>query len=126
VRAWTSGTFLVEPGIAYCLALLATIAIEGFVALVYAVVRGERVSRWLTNVLLVNLVTHPVLWSVMGRQSSSLSYLSILAVAEAGVWLVEAALLWLLGGGRVAWKKALVLSFVLNGVSLGVGLMLPV
>ena len=108
------------------MALLATIAIEGFLALVYAAVRGEGVSRWLTNVLLVNLVSHPALWFAMGRQSGDVSYVSVLAVAETGVWLVEAAMLWLLGGGRVAWKKALILSLVLNGVSLGVGLVLPV
>jgi len=118
--------FLIDPGIAYSLALLVTIVVEGFVALVYAAVSGERVTRWLTNVLLVNLVTHPALWFVMGRQSGDVSYVSILAVAEAGVWLVEATLLYLLGGGRVAWKKALALSFVFNGTSLGVGLMLPV
>lgn len=123
---WTPGRSLVDSGSAYLLALLATMAIEGFVALVFAAVTGERVTRWLTNVLLVNLVTHPALWFVMGRQSGDVSYISILAVAEAGVWLVEAVLLYLLDGGRVAWKKALVLSFVLNGTSLGLGLMLPV
>jgi hypothetical protein len=108
------------------MALLATIAVEGLLALVYAAVRGERVSRWLTNVLLVNLITHPVLWFVMARQSGDLSYLSILAVAEAGVWLVEAALLYLLGGGQLGFREALLLSLVLNGVSAGVGLVLPV
>jgi hypothetical protein len=123
---WSPRTFLVDSGSAYSMALLATIAVEGLLALVYAAVRGERVSRWLTNVLLVNLITHPVLWFVMARQSGDLSYLSILAVAEAGVWLVEAALLYLLGGGQLGFREALLLSLVLNGVSAGVGLVLPV
>lgn len=123
---WSPRTFLVDSGSAYSMALLATIAVEGLLALVYAAVRGKRVSRWLTNVLLVNLITHPVLWFVMARQSGDLSYLSILAVAEAGVWLVEAALLYLLGGGQLGFREALLLSLVLNGVSAGVGLVLPV
>lgn len=118
--------FLIDPGIAYSLALVATIAIEGLVALVYAAVRGERVSRWLTNILLVNLITHPVFWFVMGRQSGDLSYLSILAVAESAVWLVEAALVYLLDGGRLIFREAIVLSLVFNGISFGVGLVLPV
>jgi hypothetical protein len=108
------------------MALLATVAIEGLLALAYAAARGQRITLWLVVVVLVNLVTQPALWFVMERQLGSAPYFAILAVAEAGVWLVEAVLLYLLGGGRVAFKEGLFLSLVLNGVSFGVGLVLPV
>lgn len=125
MAVWTPGKPLLEPGVAYSLALVATVVIEGFIALVYAAVRGECVTLWLTNVLLVNLITHPALWFVMGRQVGDFSYFFTFAVAEAGVWLVEAALLYLLRGGRLALKEALVLSLILNAFTAGVGLVLP-
>jgi hypothetical protein len=113
-------------GSAFSLTLPATVAIEGLVVLIYAIATGQQVLPWLTFMLLVNLLTQPVLWFAMERCLGRVSYVSILAAAESVIWLAEAGLLYLLRGGRLALKGALLLSLAMNAVSCGVGLLLPV
>jgi len=108
------------------LGLLATTVIEGAIVLAYAAARGLRTYHWLTYVVLINLATQPALWCLMGLLPADIAYVPALAVGESLVWLVEATLLYLLTGGQLSLKKALLLSLGLNAASLGVGLLLPV
>lgn len=107
-------------------ALLATIVIEGAIGVAYAAARRLRIWHWLTYAVLINLITQPALWHLMGLLPADISYFRALAVGESLVWLAETALLYLLARGRLTLKRALVLSLAMNGVSLGVGLLLPV
>jgi hypothetical protein len=109
----------------FSLTLPATVAIEGLVVLIYAITTQQQVLPWLASVLLVNLLTQPVLWFAMERCLGRVSYVSILVAAESVIWLAEAGLLYLLRGGRLALKSALLLSLAMNAVSCGVGLLFP-
>jgi hypothetical protein len=73
-------------------ALLLTLAVEVplYVAALVSL-RLAPVRRAAALALLVNLLTHPVLWSTLGERPPVLR----VAAAEVLVWLVEAALLWL-------------------------------
>jgi hypothetical protein len=110
----------------FALALSVTIVIEGLVALVYAAVRGLRMWHWLAYAVLINLVTQPALWRLMGLLPADIAYFPALAAAESLAWVVEASLLHLLAGDRLGVWNALALSLVLNVASCGVGLLLPV
>lgn len=73
-------------------ALLLTLAVE--VPLYVAALVSLRLAplwRAVALALLVNLLTHPVLWSALGERPPVLR----VAAAEIVVWLVEAAILWL-------------------------------
>jgi hypothetical protein len=117
---------LLAPYGAFPLGLLTTIVVEGFIALAYASGRGLRVFRWLTYVVLINLVTQPALWHIMGLLPANTPYFPVLTAAESLVWVVEAGLLHLLAGGGLGVGHALMLSLVLNVASCGAGLLLPV
>ena len=112
-------------GDGFPLALLATILVEGVIVLAYAAARGLRIRRWLTSVTLINLLTQPVLWCVMWLLPADIPYFPALAIGESLVWLVEAILLDLLAGGRLRFRNAAIVSLILNGVSVGIGLLLP-
>ena len=122
----TSGlTSRLLVGDGFPLALLATILVEGVIVLAYTATRGLRIRRWLTFVTLINLITQPALWCVMRLLPADVAYFSALAVGESLVWLVEAVLLHLLAGGRLTLRNAAIVSLILNGVSVGIGLLLP-
>jgi hypothetical protein len=126
VAAWGLSLPLLDVGTAYAFAPLVTLVIEGVIVLIYAAVRHQGVFVWLTQVLLVNMVTQPALWLLVASQRSYLPYVLILVLAEPMIWLGEAALLYLLQGKQLPFKRALALSLVLNAVSFGAGLLLPV
>ena len=113
-------------GASFALALSVTIVIEGLIVLVYGTARGLRIWHWLAYAALINLVTQPVLWNLMRLLPADMPYFPALAVGESLVWVVEAVLLRLLGGGHLTLRKALHLSLAMNVVSCGVGLLLPV
>jgi hypothetical protein len=79
----------------YPLALVITLVVE--VPIYGVVLHLARVLpgwRGLGAAVVVNLATHPVLWLVLSAQPGWF------VPAEAGVCVVEAALLWLLAGSR--------------------------
>lgn len=123
----TSGlTSRLLVGDGFPLALLATILVEGVIVLAHTAARGLRIRRWLTFVTLINLITQPALWCVMGLLPADIPYFPVLAIGESLVWLTEAVLLHVLAGGRLTPREAAIASLVLNGVSVGIGLLLPV
>ncbi len=107
------------------LALSLTIVVEGLIVLAYAIARGLRIRHWLAYAVLVNTVTQPALWYLMGLLPADIAYFPALTAAESVVWVVEAGLLHLLAGARLGVGHALMLSLVLNATSCGVGLLLP-
>jgi hypothetical protein len=78
--------------------------------------------------VLVNLVTHPVLWfSLVSIEGSPRTELVAFVIAEALVWLVECALLWLFIRKRGAGVMRLaVVSAVPNLTSQIAGLLIAV
>lgn len=123
---WVLSVPLIDLGSTFSLAPLVTIAVEGLIVTIYAAIRRRNAFAWLTYVLVVNMVTQAVLWPLIGLQRSYTSYVTTMMVAEPLIWLAEAGLLYLLRGGRLAVKIALLVSLVLNAVSLGMGLLVPV
>ncbi len=78
-------------------------------------------ARWwwaLALGVVVNAISHPLLWWSLAPHPS----LTRLAVAEAGVWLLEALLLW--AAIRRELALLLVLSLAANASSLLIGLLL--
>jgi hypothetical protein len=126
VAVWGLSLPLLDVGTAYSFAPLVTLVIEGVVVLIYAVASQRHVFVWLTQVLVVNMVTQPALWLLVASQRAHLPYALILFLAEPMIWLGEAALLYLLQGKQLSFKRALILSLILNVISVGVGLLLPV
>ena len=107
------------------LALSLTVVVEGLIVLAYAAARVLRIRHWLAYLVLINTVTQPALWYLMGLLPADIAYVPALTAAESVVWVSEAGLLRLLAGGRLTLKKALYLSLTLNVVSCGLGLLLP-
>jgi len=107
----------------YLLALGLTLLIE---APVYAAglrgLLGVRVPRGIVAGLTVNLITHPLSFLlIVPALQPRIGYWPALAVVEVAVWPAEALMLY-------AWLRRdlgtlLGLSFVANGLSLGVGLL---
>jgi hypothetical protein len=90
-------------------ALLLTLAVE--VPLYVAALVSLRLAplwRAVALALLVNLLTHPVLWSALGERPPLLR----VAAAEVLVWLVEAALL-----GLAIRKHPLLIALVAAGAN---------
>ena len=108
------------------LALSLTIVVEGLIVLAYAAARGLRIRHWLAYAVLINTVTQPALWYLMGLVPADMPYFPALAAAESLVWVIEAGLLHLLAPGRLGVGQALTLRLVLNVASCGVGLVAPV
>ena len=110
----------------FALALSLTVVVEGLIVLAYATARGLRIRHWLAHAVFINTVTQPPLWYLMGLLPADIAYFPALTAAESLVWVVEAFFLRMLAGRWLTLKKALHLSLVMNVVSCGVGLLLPV
>jgi hypothetical protein len=111
-------------GAAYATALGLTLLIE---MPVYAsVLRGGlhiRPARGLVAGAAVNLISHPLAFLiVMPALDRRLGFFAALAVTEAGVWILESALLWLWVRRDVDLLSLAAL--LANAVSLAVGLWL--
>lgn len=104
-------------------ALLLTLAIEVPFAVALVAWRrwapGRLVAVAITAVA-ASLVTHPMLWIVDPLLRSTIDMGPRWALLETGIALVEAGV-YVLGAGLSA-RRALVLSFLANAVSFGVGL----
>ena len=98
-----------------------TVLLEAAVLFVYAR-RGDRsLDQWLTLGVAVNLLTQPLLWALAASE-----LWPTLILAEVGIWLVEALLLYLPLRREATFSTMLLLSLVMNALSFGVGLLLPV
>ncbi len=111
--------------LSYPVALGATLAVEVplYAALLprLAPVSGSRAA---VVGVVVNVVSHPLLWFVLvplGERAGGSTVVAV-AVAELLVWVLEAALCRALA--RAGWRESLEVSAVTNAASLGVGLVL--
>jgi hypothetical protein len=102
-------------------ALLLTLAVEVplYVAAL-VVLRLAGFGRALLLAVGVNLLTHPLLWWALGPRPSLLA----VVVAEVAVWLVEAALVWLVV--RRSLSVVLVVAAGVNAASILVGVVVGV
>ena len=101
-----------------------TFLIEGLLVLLYARRRAHLPAALLTGALLANLLTQPVfLFLLVFRADWAFLWV---VIAELCIWLVEAGVLYLAQRKTLSFKEALVLSLLLNVVSFGLGLLLPI
>jgi len=70
------------------------------------------------------LLTQSALWLALTLFYRA--YLPTLLLAEAIIWLIEAAILRLVCATQLSWSGALVLSLGINLLSFGIGWLLPV
>lgn len=103
-----------------------TLLLELPVLSAYARRRGKPLKLWLTLGLAVNLVTQPLLWSMAIGGGLRYFPLTTLVLVEVGIWLVEATLLYLPLRRQTTFPAMLLLSLVMNALSFGLGLLLPV
>ena len=121
---WLAAIPLLDLGTAHSWAPLATLAIEGAVVLLFTAVTGRGILRWMTFLLLVNLISQPLLWLALSAQGASLLYLVVLALAEPVIWGLEGTLLYLLSGRSLTVGRSFLLSLAMNGLSAIIGLLL--
>jgi len=103
-----------------------TVLIELPVLIAYARRRNKPLKLWVTLGVAVNLVTQPLLWSMAIGGGLRTFPWTTLAIVEAGIWLVEAVLLYLPLRRQATFPALLLLSLVMNALSFGLGLLLPV
>jgi hypothetical protein len=103
--------------------LLVTIIIEGVVGLVYARWCRKPAPSILITSLLMNVVTQSLLWIALNVFFQD--YRFTLLLAEGLIWLVEGMFLHVVRSNQLNINEALLLSLLMNGVSFGLGLLLP-
>jgi len=124
---WTAfiiGLALTAAGGLFSLALPITVLLEVFLAAGYALWRKRPVFPLVVVVVAINVFTQIGLWGVLENLRSGNALAFTLAL-EAGIWLVEALLLYFTGRKAVGFKEAALLSLLLNAASFGIGLALP-
>jgi hypothetical protein len=104
--------------------LLITIAAEGVVVVAYAVWRRKPLISLLLTSIFANLVTQSVLRIALVL--SFRNYLTTLAIAEIGIWLLEGLILYGIPSNKLKFSEALLLSLAMNLTSLALGWFLPV
>jgi hypothetical protein len=124
VLAWIIMLPFLVIGSLISLALPLTVMVEGLVGLVYATRQKRPRFTLLSLVTLVNLLTQPCLLFLLMSQSDGLN-LAYLGLAEGVIWLLEAALLYVLQRKTLSFRESLGLSALLNGTSFVIGLLLP-
>jgi hypothetical protein len=104
--------------------LVITVIVEGVIVIVYATWRKKPLISLLVTSIFANLVTQSVLRIALTL--SFRSYLSTLAFAEIGIWLLESLILYGIPSNRLKFSEALFLSLLMNLSSLALGWFLPV
>lgn len=102
---------------------LITLLIESVIAFGYLKSIKMPYKETLMGVLLANVITQPIfvffvnLWKI-----SDLTYILMF---ELGIWIIESLILFRVSK-QLSYKKILFLTFCLNAISYGVGLLLPI
>jgi hypothetical protein len=107
------------------IAVPVTIAIEGLLALLYAILRKRSKITTLTMVSLANLVTVPIFWFSAPNTIAS-NYIIFTIIGEIVIWLMESAILYLTQRDSTRFQEMLLLSLILNGCSFLIGLLLHI
>lgn len=101
-----------------------TILIEALVGVGYSVWRKKPTLSILLTSVFANFITQALLW--LALKILFQQYLLTLFISEILIWLIEAALLYVVRSNRLDFKKSLLLSFLMNASSFAVGWWLPV
>jgi hypothetical protein len=124
ITVWLLAVPIIALGSLLSMSILATVAIEAVLALIYAQIKKHSKLTMFTMVLLANLVTQvALLYSIQAMQSGF--PLVVTGLVEIGIWFDESLILYGTQMKRVSFKEAMVISLILNGVSLWVGLLMP-
>jgi hypothetical protein len=108
----------------YALGLGLTLLVEVPVVVISAVLLGAPVRRAAVLAVVASLLTHPVLWFVVAPVLDDWLGLWGLALAEAGVVAVEAAIYHRGLRPTISAGEAFCLSLLANALSFGVGVLL--
>ena len=123
IIVWVLATPIIALGSLLSLSILATVAIEAVLALIYAQIKKHRKLTMFTMVLLANLVTQVgLLYSIQAMQSRF--SLAVTGLVEIGIWFVESLILYGTQIRKMSLKEAMMISLILNGVSFWVGLLM--
>jgi hypothetical protein len=90
----------------------------------YASWRQKPLKHLVFSSLCANLVTQSFLWIFLTIFLNN--YLLTLIISEICIWVMEAFTLYLYRMNQLRMSEAILLSLVMNLVSLGIGWMLPV
>ena len=123
ITVWVLAVPIIALGSLLSMSILATVAIEAVLALIYAQIKKHSKLTMFTMVLLANLVTQvALLYSIQAMQSGF--PLVVTGLVEIGIWFDESLILYGTQMKIVSFKEAMVISLILNGVSFGVGLLM--
>ncbi len=112
-------------GSAINLTLPATIIIELVLAGIYALKRKNSLLPTLTLVCLANVITQFAFWVALNTYSAANEIFLTLGL-EIIIWGVESLIFYLPQRQDMKFKEAALLSLVLNLVSFGIGIFLPI
>jgi hypothetical protein len=107
-------------------ALPLTILIEGTLLAIYTSYRKQPRLIPMTLNLTGNLVTQLILWYLLSNSSPGGMGWIVFLLAEAVIVLIEAAILYWPQRTQIDFKQAISISFMLNLVSVTIGLLIPV
>jgi len=124
ISLWIVMGFLLVAASYFSLAIPITVAIEAILGLIYAIFRKRAKLTTVTMVILANMVTLPPFWAVSYFISGDFNFI-VFIVAEIIIWLVESGVLYLTQRKTIRFWEATLLSFILNGISATIGLLLP-
>ena len=129
-RSWVVFALVISvilgiSGSVLSIALPATIAIELLLAAAYTQARKFPLLPTLTLVCLANAITQFALWAALNTFTAG-NALLLTAGLEIIIWGVESLIFYLPQRKDIPFKEAALLSLILNLVSFGIGLLLPI
>ncbi len=113
-------------GVIFAPTLPLTIAIEGILISLFTLIRKQQWFPWVTVVTLGNLFTQVLMLTAITLMGTYGTHLLFTVVGEIFIWLLEAVLIHLTLRRQESVLPSLGISLVLNAVSLGIGLLLPI
>lgn len=123
---WLISLPLLILGSIYSLSLALTLTVEIILALCYVFFFKKEIENLITLVLVANIFTQTALWILLIKFPQD-SYWWTIACAEIGIFFVEAIIFYYpLKKKKIKFREAMGLSLLLNAVSFGLGLFLPV
>ena len=124
ISLWVVMGFLLVAASFFSLAIPIAVIVEATLGLIYAIFRKRSKLTTVTMVILANMVTLPPFWAASYFISGDF-HIIVFIVAEIIIWLVESGVLYLTQRKTIRFWEATLLSFVLNGISALIGLLLP-
>jgi len=106
---------------------LLTLIIEVILALVYLWFLKPANKRVLLGVLFSNIFTQPIFVLSLADLGLNIQHsMNSILIMEAVIWLIEAVIIYFVQKKELSFIHILVLAFVLNAASFGIGLLLPI